>query len=235
MSLIPVFILSLSIFPNVEAKTMSDLLIELPLSAKELRGANYAATQTLRGGETIFKGKQLGTYLLLARSVFESAIEGAARSKSAEDRNAYLFVAKMTAFNIASFTWPGWNEGEIEENDREVGYQFSRLHMKISEQLDLPPDKRANACWIGAAHEMAAKNYAVARSLFSRAKVLGEESDNEETALMNQGWLLVIDILQGDIEARSELKELHGRLTKLGEDGKFYAGQYDDALKVFEE
>ncbi|MCY4533607.1 MAG: hypothetical protein OXC84_14960 [Gammaproteobacteria bacterium] len=35
---------------------MSDPLIEMPLSAKELRGANYAATQTLRGGETIYKG-----------------------------------------------------------------------------------------------------------------------------------------------------------------------------------
>ena len=52
---------------------------------------------------------------------------------------------------------------------------------------------------------------------------------------MNQGWLLVIDILQSDIEARSELKVLQERVTKLGEDGKFYAGQYDDALKVFEE
>ena len=82
MSLISVFILSISIFPNVEAKTMSDPVIEMPLSAKELRGANYAATQTLRGGETIYKGKQLGAYLLLARSVFESAIEGAARSES---------------------------------------------------------------------------------------------------------------------------------------------------------
>ena len=31
-------------------------------------------------------------------------IEGAARSESEEDRNAYLLAAKMTAFNIASFT-----------------------------------------------------------------------------------------------------------------------------------
>ena len=51
---------------------------------------------------------------------------------------------------------------------------------------------------------------------------------------MNQGWMLVIDILQGDIEAGSELKKLQERITKLGEDGKFYAGQYDDALKVFD-
>ncbi len=51
---------------------------------------------------------------------------------------------------------------------------------------------------------------------------------------MNQGWMLVIDILQGDTEAGSELKELQERITKLGEDGKFYAGQYDDALKVFD-
>ena len=234
MSLISVFILSISIFPNVEAKTMSDPLIEMPLSAKELRGANYAATQTLRGGETIYKGKQLGAYLLLARSVFESAIEGAARSESEEDRNAYLLAAKMTAFNIASFTWPGWNEGEIEEKDREVGFQFSRVHMNITEQLDLPPEKRARALWIGAAHELAAKNYAAARSLFTQAKVLGEENNSKETALMNQGWMLVIDILQGDIEAGSELKKLQERITKLGEDGKFYAGQYDDALKVFD-
>ena len=111
---------------------MSDPVIEMPLSAKELRGANYAATQTLRGGETIYKGKQLGAYLFTCAFLFfESAIEGAVRSESAQDRNAYLLAAKMTAFNIASFTWPGWNEGEIEEKDREVGFQFSRLHMKI--------------------------------------------------------------------------------------------------------
>ncbi len=51
---------------------------------------------------------------------------------------------------------------------------------------------------------------------------------------MHQGWLLVIDTLQGDVEAGSELKALRERMTKLSEDGEFYAGQYDDALKVFD-
>lgn len=228
-----IIFLTISVAANSEVKTMSNPVDETPLSAEELRSANYMATLALRGGETIYKGKHLGAYLLLARSVFESAVEGAARSNSAKDKEAYLTVAYMTAFNIASNTWPGWNEGEIEAEQQEIGLRFSRTHMKIVEPLDLSANKRATALWIGAAHELAAENFDTARSLFRQAKSLGKEDGNEETTLMNQGWLLVIDILQGTNEADSELEELKLRMSKMSDDGKFYAQQYDDALKVF--
>jgi hypothetical protein len=228
-----IIVLTASASANSEAKTMSDPVNETPLSAEELRKANYVATLALRGGETVFDGKQLGAYLLLARSVFESAAEGAARSKSSKDKDAYLRVAYMTAYNIASNTWPGWNEGAIEEEHQEIGMRFSRTHMKIVEQMDLAPQKRATALWIGAAHELAAKNYETARSLFRQAKSLGEQDGNEEITFMNQGWLLVVDILQGNSDADLELKELKRRMSRLGDDGKFYAGQYDGALRAF--
>ncbi len=43
----------------------------------------------------------------------------------------------------------------------------------------------------------------------------------------------MIDILEGKKNAEAELEQLKERLTALGDDGKFYAGQYVDALKVF--
>ena len=237
MHSIPAFlvitVLTTALSANSEAKAMSDPFNTTPLSAEELRRANYVATLALRGGETIFDGKHLGAYLLLARSVFESAVEGAARSKSSNDEEAYLTAAYMTAYNIASNTWPGWNEGEIEDEHREMGLRFSRTHMKIVEQMNLPPGKRATALWIGAAHELAAKNYDTARSLFTQAKSLAEEDGNEEITLMNQGWLLVVDVLQGNSDADSDLKELKRRLSSMSDDGKFYAGQYDGALRAF--
>lgn len=180
-------ILTISVCPNSEAESRCDPVNEIPLSAEELRSANYVATLALRRGETIYDGKQLGAYLLLARSVFESALEGAARSECSEDKEAYLTVAYMTAYNIASNTWPGWNEGEIEAEYQKVGSRFSKAHMKIVEQLDLPPRKRAIALWIVAAHELAVKNYDTARSLFGQARSLAEEDDNEEITFMNQG------------------------------------------------
>jgi len=212
---------------------MSDPMNETPLSAQELRTANYVATLALRGGETIYDGKQLGAYLLLARSIFESAVEGSAHSESSEDKEAYLTAAYMTAYNIASNTWPGWNDGEIEDEQRKVGLRFSKAHMKIVAQLQVPLQKRATALWIGAAHELAAKSYGAARALFGQARSIGEEDGDKEVILMNQGWLLVIDILQGNGDAESELKELQHRMTNMGGDGKFFAEQYDDALKAF--
>ena len=169
---------------------------------------------------------------MLARSVFESALEAANR-ESTEDKNAYLTAAYMTAYNIASNTWPDWNEGDVDEEHRQVWLEFANIHVSIVAQLDLPPEKGASAFWLGAAHELAVKNYDVARSLYEKAKMLGEERDSNEVALMNQGWMLVVNILQGNEKAESELEGLQQRLAGLSEDGKFYAGQFNDALEVF--
>jgi hypothetical protein len=50
---------------------------------------------------------------------------------------------------------------------------------------------------------------------------------------MAKGWMLVCDILAGDLSKQPALDELIAELAALGEDGEFYASQYAPALGVF--
>ena len=211
---------------------MSDQQADHRLSAEELRAANYAATLTLRGGESIFDGKQLGAYLLLVRAVFESAVDGAERADTPDAKTAYLTAAFMTAYNISSNTWPGWNEGAIDPADQRVGLAFAREHLRIVDTMDLPAPKRAVGLWIGGAHELAAKNYDASRAMFARAVELSEQSGSEEQVLMNRGWQLLADILEGDVGAQAGLRDIQQKLSAMGDDGQFYAAQYDGALEA---
>ena len=216
--------------PKTKAVPMSDFEIDTPLSPKGLQGASYSATLALRGGEEIYKGRQLDAYLVLARAVFESAVQSANRSEMREDKKDYLHAARDTAYNIASNTWPGWNEGEITEEQRLLGLKFSKISLEIAQQINM---RSPGAPWMAGVHELAAKNYKEARSLFGKARSLSEEEGSEEAVLMNAGWILVVDVLEGKSDAEAELEQLKERLTALGDDGKFYASQYDDALSVF--
>ena len=223
-------VLSLSL--TVEAKTMNEAQQADQLSVEELRKANYIATLTLRGGSSIFDGKELDAYLLMARSVFESAMAAADNTDSTEDRDGYKTVAFMTAYNIASNTWPGWNEREIAPESQALGRRFAQINREMVDSMGLTRI-RPGGLWISGAHELAAENYDAARDFFLQAKHLGEESDNEESALMNQGWVMVVDILLQKKSVGPELKALQQQLSDMSDDGKFYAAQYDEALKVF--
>ncbi|MXW06798.1 MAG: hypothetical protein F4Z87_01475, partial [Gammaproteobacteria bacterium] len=64
--------------------------------------------------------------------------------------------ARGVAYNIAAFTWPGWDDmGPIASEDQELGLSAARVALEFANQAE---DITFNALWINGAHELNAKN-----------------------------------------------------------------------------
>jgi len=199
-----------------------------PLTPDELRAAGFLAAKTFDREK-----KELDAYILMARTVFDAAL--ALAEKFPEQSDGYRTVALNTSFNIAAACWPGWEDAHpnISAEQRALALAMCRFNVATGESLDKPPDRRSNGNWILGAHLLAGGEYDEARESFRAAAAFGEQAGSKDSALMNRGWMLVCDILSGDGTKRDELTALTAELESLGEDGKFYAGQYEPALKVF--
>jgi len=199
-----------------------------PLTPDELRAAGFLAAKTFDREK-----KELDAYILMARTVFDAAL--ALAEKFPGQADAYKTVALNTSFNIAAACWPGWEDAHpnISAEHRARALAMCRFNVATGEALDKPADRRSNGCWILGAHLLAGGEYDEARASFQAAAAFGEQAGSTDGTLMNQGWMLVCDILAGDEAKRDELTTLTAELESLGEDGKFYAGQYEPALGVF--
>jgi hypothetical protein len=148
-------------------------------------------------------------------------------------------AAGRIAFNLASSTWPGWNEPGIviSDSQREVGMEAARLALSISEDLNAGPGPLANGHWMLAAHERAAGRYREAEASFRRAALFGRAAEDRGTELVSEGFVSITQIVAGiDAEdARSRLEQVRATLEAELEDAEFWTGQFDTAWRVFVE
>ncbi len=163
-------------------------------------------------------------------------MSAAERSQDKASRDDYTKVAKMASFNIAANCWPGWGADEaatITDEQRRLGAEFAEIHLSITLDLKLAADKISGAHWHKGAHQLAAGAYDAARETFTTCAELavGGAAESEEMA---KGWITVVDVLQGADGAEARLESIKSRLMELGDDGEFYASQYDPALSVFQ-
>lgn len=203
------------------------------LTVTELGRANYIASQVFHHGTGTVPKHDLASYLLVARAVYQAAMNAAEQSTDAEDRAGYLKVAYMTAYNIAANCWPGWSEegAAVTEEQRELGAGFARVHLKIVSSLDVSAE--ANAYWINAAHELAAGDHEAAKRMFSTCADRAASKGARDVEEMAGGWIALVKVLQGLEGAENELEASRKRLIEMGGDGPFYAEQYGPALAVF--
>lgn len=203
------------------------------LSVTELGRANYIASQVFHHGTGTVAKHDLASYLLVARAVYQAAVNAAEQSTDAEDRAGYLKVAYMTAYNIAANCWPGWSEegAAVTDEHRELGADFAKAHLKIVSRLDVSAE--ANAYWINAAHELAAGDHEAAKRMFSTCADRAASEGARDVEEMARGWIALVKVLQGIEGAEDELEASRRRLIEMGGDGPFYAEQYGPALAVF--
>ena len=203
------------------------------LTVTELGRANYIASQVFHHGAGPVPKHDLASYLLVARAVYQAAMNAAEQSTDAEDRAGYLKVAYMTAYNIAANCWPGWSEegAAVTDEQRELGAGFARAHLEIVSRLDVSAE--ANAYWINAAHELAAGDHEAAKRMFSTCADRAASEGARDVEAMAGGWIALVKLLQGVEGAEDELEASRRRLVEMGGDGPFYAEQYGPALAVF--
>jgi hypothetical protein len=145
-------------------------------------------------------------------------------------------LAKPLAYNVASFTWPGWDEPGITIGPSElaIGHDAAKANLRLAIELQRGDLPMSRAHWLLGAHELARKNRAEARKQFDegvkRAKAANEKGDE----LLCLGYGILTDVLNspddhGPAEAFAQVQR---DLAKLP-DGTFFVEQLQTAYKVF--
>ena len=175
--------------------------------------------------------------MTLTKHLLATAIEKA----RTEGEHAAAFGERVLGlgYDLASMTWPGWDEEGIEITDafREIGLAAARLVVRVGEQNDAPAEVRNSNYWVLGAQLMAHQQYDEALKRFEQARDYRKERDDKPDELkMLEGYIGLTRILQGqnkigEVEFDSAVIALK---TRDNEDARFYAKQLMSARGVFE-
>ncbi len=176
--------------------------------------------------------KNLPVVVALARCALIYGRNWAEGESDEELRKQVLSFVKATAYNLASFTWPGWGQEGIviRGADREEGVRAAELNLRLAKSLEKGPQALSAAHWIIGAHQLTAGDPESAVLSFKRARGYSEKAGDAAGALMNRGYMGIALALSGQSSmglatVRSAISQLEAEGS---DDAKFYAGQVRD-------
>ncbi len=188
-------------------------------------------TLSMKLGQTLDQQKKdIEIYTLGARAVIQLALSLAELAE--EEAARYKNIALFTSYNLSARCWPAWDEDSfgLDHKFLDLGLEFAEFNIKLAQELAVGPERRKNGWWIMAAHLACRRKYAEARDAYQRSEVFAAEAGDADAEMMCQGWCLLMDQLLGDSGAEQALSALKEKLASRGEDGEFYALQYDPFL-----
>lgn len=185
-----------------------------------------------------YEKKNLTAALRFGQAAVKHAIAAAnAADAAGDDDRAKMFrgYARSMCYNIASFTWPGWNEEGITigEVHREIGRDAVKANFRMAVNMGGDANKLSNAFWLMGAHQLADANYGEAKVAFAKAAEQAAISGKRNMQLMNQCYALLSVILAGNAAAEADLEAAFEELKPL-EEGPFFVDQIRTVRKVFE-
>lgn len=144
--------------------------------------------------------------------------------------------AKTIAFNLASYTWIGWDEPGItlSKTDQCYGLEGAKTNLRLAFELDKGDMRISRAYWIKAAQLLAAGDKAAARQDFQKAAVYATRARAEADKLIARAFELLVDLLQNaqDTKALDALNRVKLQIVPL-EHGQMYIDQIDTAWRIF--
>jgi hypothetical protein len=148
--------------------------------------------------------------------------------------------AKELAYNVGSFTWPGWDEAGIKptSEDLAVGRECARLNLRLAIELGKPPSRVSMAHWLVGAHALAANDPDEAEKAFQLAQDVLPATDAASKSLerFNMGYLALARLCRNPSDAglRANFEEIMTHLrARPDEDTEDYLTQLLTAHRVF--
>ena len=145
--------------------------------------------------------------------------------------------AKSTAYNLGSFTWPGWNEPGVALTPEHVraGYDAARQNLELAQALDRPPSAMSNAWWLLGAHHMTAGELDGAIDAFTRSVSFAQEAGKADGAAMARGYAAITRMLTGNPGADASFERTCSELEAMNEeDSAFFAQQFRDVRQYLQ-
>ncbi|NIW41612.1 MAG: hypothetical protein GWN27_14155 [candidate division Zixibacteria bacterium] len=143
---------------------------------------------------------------------------------------------KAIHYNLASFTWPGWDEPGfvISTEQVQLGLESARHNLDLAIELKKDALPLSRAYWMLAAQEMAVEQYPSAVGHFSQAEALASQAGAGGEALLSRGFGLLANLFSDpdDEESQTQLETVKAALAT-EENGEFFIKQIEDARRVF--
>ena len=145
--------------------------------------------------------------------------------------HSMLLTARGVAFNIASFTWPGWGDAPepISDQKQALGLLAALRGVEIAESIDAVTP---NIMWILGVHQLNAGKFEEALASLERGKALAR---NEFFRDMHRAWQDLVRLVDDTTQANRASFE--AQLAKLREgdeeDAEFYVEQLETARSIY--
>ena len=144
--------------------------------------------------------------------------------------------AAAIAYNLASFTWPGWDkEGlEISITEQNIGMEAAKTNLRSIEEMGGGNLQLARAYWMTGAHRLTLHNTDEAIYCFERSLKYADWADNREETLLAQGYMILAQMLQSEKVDAQDLELLEKLKKKMVElpDGDTFVGQIETTYDV---
>lgn len=144
--------------------------------------------------------------------------------------------AKTMAYNLASFTWIGWDEPGItlSQSDRRHGLEAARINLRLAFELNKGDLRISRGYWIKAAQLLATGSLQAAEYGFDKAAIYAFRAGAQADRLSGQAFALLAALLRNPgspaLEGQLELIKVQLRVL---EHGDMFVQQVETAGRVF--
>jgi hypothetical protein len=152
------------------------------------------------------------------------------------DAETVMSQEKAIHYDLASFTWPGWDEKgiEITEQQRKLGLTSARINLDLAISLHKPSLPLSRAYWMLGAHHIAAGEFTSAKARFALGAQTAREAGSRPDELLSLGFAHLAALLEDPANSAAEEQLAETKTALLKEkDGEFFVKQLEDAFKVF--
>lgn len=184
-----------------------------------------------------WKRRDIDGVVALSRANIQFAL-AAALARDAIDAGAARRLrirAKKTAFNLAAFTWPGWDEpgAALRPCHHRAGRDGARCMLRLVEAIDDEPGAWAHALWAVGAHDLVTGAFDRAETCFQRQAEHGAAGGDAVEEALAVAYVQLARLLRGDPDAASALDAACTALRGTGEHGPDLDAQVRTAQRVF--
>lgn len=182
--------------------------------------------------------KDLPTVVMISRAGIQEGLNIAASLEVnfPDESQAILERTRALAYNLASFTWPGWDEPgiKIDESDLAAGFDAAKVALRIGRELGLDELRISRAKWMLAAFYLAEKEYENARRYFDEGAEFAQNAESQADELLCRGFSALVKILINpeDNKAKSSLEDIKSQFADI-EHGDSFITQIETAYRVF--
>ncbi|HEV2472701.1 MAG TPA: hypothetical protein VGS41_08560 [Chthonomonadales bacterium] len=183
--------------------------------------------------DAYWKRKRLDHTIILARAGIHQSIVSALPQQQEDPETAarLLGIAKAINYDLASFTWVGWDEPGIEIStiDAAIGMDAARANLRFAMELEKGDLAVFRAYWMLGAHLLTAGDRVAAGAAFASAARHAATAETETGVMLSRGFAILATAPQQERER--ELEPIIEKLSTL-EQGPGYIDQIKTAIRV---